>query len=210
MAIGNPFSLPGGGNSVSVGVVSFKGRDLTLGVRGTSVDMIQTDAAINPGNSGGPLLNTHGQVVGINTMIVTNGGMAQSAGVGFSVPINVAKDILSQLRDKGKVVRGWLGIQIQPVDEDLAKTYGLKEARGAAISQLTPGAPAEKAGLKPEDVIVAADGRPIRDNGDLSRYIASKAPGATVKLDVVREGAAKQVAVTLGSFPDETDGRRFG
>ncbi len=203
MAIGNPFNLPGGGNSVSVGVVSFKGRDLPLGVPGTSVDMIQTDAAINPGNSGGPLLNTRGQVVGINTMIVTNGGAAQSAGVGFSVPINVAKDILPQLREKGKVVRGWLGIQIQPITEDLAKTYGLKEARGAAVSQLTPGAPAEKAGLKPDDVIVAADGRPIRDNGDLSRYIASKVPGTTVKLDVVREGATKQIAVTLGTFPDE-------
>jgi serine protease Do len=201
MAIGNPFGL--GGNSVTVGVVSFKGRDLTLGVRGTSVDMIQTDAAINPGNSGGPLLNTNGQVVGINTMIITNGGMAQSAGVGFSVPINVAKDILPQLRDKGKVVRGWLGVQIQPITEELAKTYKLKEPRGAAISQLTPGAPAEKAGLKAEDVIVAADGRPIKDNGDLSRYIASKAPGATVKLDVVRDGVDKQVAVTLGTFPDE-------
>jgi serine protease Do len=201
MAIGNPFGL--GGNSVTVGVVSFKGRDLTLGVRGTSVDMIQTDAAINPGNSGGPLLNTDGQVVGINTMIITNGGAAQSAGVGFSVPINVAKDILPQLRDKGKVVRGWLGVQIQPITEELAKTYKLKEARGAAISQLTPGAPAEKAGLKAEDVIVAADGRPIKDNGDLSRYIASKAPGATVKLDLVRDGVEKQIAVTLGTFPDE-------
>jgi serine protease Do len=201
MAIGNPFGL--GGNSVTVGVVSFKGRDLTLGVRGTSVDMIQTDAAINPGNSGGPLLNTNGQVVGINTMIITNGGAAQSAGVGFSVPINVAKDILPQLRDKGKVVRGWLGVQIQPITEELARTYKLKESRGAAISQLTPGAPAEKAGLKAEDVIVAADGRPIKDNGDLSRYIASKPPGATVKLDLIRDGAEKTVSVTLGVFPDE-------
>src|SRR5262245_3947611 len=201
MAIGNPFGL--GGNSVTVGVVSFKGRDLTLGVRGTSVDMIQTDAAINPGNSGGPLLNTQGQVVGINTMIITNGGAAQSAGVGFSVPINVAKDILPQLRDKGKVVRGWLGVQIQPITEELARTYKLKDARGAAVSQLTPGAPAEKAGLKAEDVIVAADGRPIKDNGDLSRYIASKAPGATVKLDLIRDGTEKTISVTLGTFPDE-------
>ena len=110
MAIGNPFGL--GGNSVTVGVVSYKGRGLSLGVQGTTVDMIQTDAAINPGNSGGPLLNTRGQVVGINTMIIT-GGERQSAGVGFSVPINVAKEILPQLRDKGKVARGWLGIQIQ-------------------------------------------------------------------------------------------------
>ncbi|HSB61344.1 MAG TPA: trypsin-like peptidase domain-containing protein, partial [Vicinamibacteria bacterium] len=108
MAIGNPFGLPGGGNSVTVGVVSYKGRDLPLGVRGTSVEMIQTDAAINPGNSGGPLLNTRGQVIGINTLIITDGAARQSAGVGFSVPINVAKEILPQLREKGRVVRGWL------------------------------------------------------------------------------------------------------
>jgi serine protease Do len=164
--------------------------------------MIQTDAAINPGNSGGPLLNTRGQVVGINTMIIT-GGERQSAGVGFSVPVNVAKEILPQLRDKGKVARGWLGIQIQAVTEDLARTYKLKEARGAVISQLTAGGPAEKAGLQQEDVIVAADGRPIQDNGDLSRYIAGKAPGVTVKLDIVRAGQAKTLSVTLGTFPDD-------
>jgi serine protease Do len=200
MAIGNPFGL--GGNSVTVGVVSFKGRNLTLGVRGTTVDMIQTDAAINPGNSGGPLLNARGEVVGINTMIITGGGQ-QSAGVGFSVPINVAKDIIPQLREKGKVARGWLGVSIQRVDEDMAKTLKLKEARGAIVNQLTPGGPAEKAGLKPEDVIVAADGKKIEDNGDLSRYIAGKAPGASVKLDVIRDGAEKPVTVTLGTFPDE-------
>jgi len=120
MAVGNPFGLPGGGNSVTVGVVSFKGRDLELGVRNTSVEMIQTDAAINPGNSGGPLINTRGEVVGINTLIVTGGAQA-SAGVGFSVPINVAKDILSQLRDKGKVTRGWMGVTIGPMSEDQRK-----------------------------------------------------------------------------------------
>ena len=204
MAIGNPFGLPGGGNSVTVGVVSFKGRDLPLGVKGTSVEMIQTDAAINPGNSGGPLLNTRGQVIGINTLIITDGAARQSAGVGFSVPINVAKDLLPQLRDKGKVVRGWLGVSIQRVDEDLARTYGLKEAKGAAISQVTPGSPAEKAGLKAEDVIVTADGRAIQDNGDLSRYIASQAPGKAVKLDVLRNGQQKAFSVSLGTFPEET------
>ncbi len=187
-----------------MGVVSFKGRDLPLGVKGTSVEMIQTDAAINPGNSGGPLLNTRGQVIGINTLIITDGAARQSAGVGFSVPINVAKDLLPQLRDKGKVVRGWLGVSIQRVDEDLARTYGLKEAKGAAISQVTPGSPAEKAGLKAEDVIVTADGRAIQDNGDLSRYIASQAPGKAVKLDVLRNGQQKAFSVSLGTFPEET------
>jgi serine protease Do len=202
MAVGNPFGLPGGGNSVTVGVVSFKGRDLELGVRNTSVEMIQTDAAINPGNSGGPLLNTRGEVVGINTMIVTNGAAA-SAGVGFSVPINVAKEIIPQLRDKGKVVRGWMGVTIGPMTEDLAATYGLDEAKGALVNQVQAGSPADKAGLQPEDAILQADGRTIQDNGDLSRYIASLQPGSTVKLDLLRGRDKKAVSVTLGTFPDQ-------
>ena len=204
MAVGNPFDLPGGGNSVTVGVVSFVGRDLQLGaVRGTSVEMIQTDAAINPGNSGGPLINTRGEVVGINTLIVTGGAQA-NAGVGFSVPINVAKEILPQLREKGKVVRGWMGVNIQPLTEDVAGTYGLAEAKGAMVSAVTAGSPAEKAGLQPEDVIFSADGRSIQDNSDLSRYISSKSPGTVVKLELVRGKDRKTVSVTLGTFPDET------
>ncbi len=202
MAVGNPFGLPGGGNSVTVGVVSFKGRDLELGVRNTSVEMIQTDAAINPGNSGGPLINTRGEVVGINTLIVTGGAQA-SAGVGFSVPINVAKDILSQLRDKGKVTRGWMGVTIGPMTEDLAPTYGLDEAKGALVNSVNPGSPADKAGLQPEDAILTADGKTIQDNGDLSRHIASLPPGSTVKLDLVRGKERKSVSVTLGTFPDQ-------
>ncbi|HYN04973.1 MAG TPA: Do family serine endopeptidase [Vicinamibacteria bacterium] len=205
MAVGNPFGLPGGGNSVTVGVVSFMGRDLPLGgVRGTSVEMIQTDAAINPGNSGGPLINTRGEVIGINTLIITGGSQA-SAGVGFSVPINVAKEILQQLRETGKVTRGWMGVQINAVSEDLAATYGLKGAQGAYVSAVTPGSPAEKAGLQPEDVILSADARTIQDNSDLSRYISSKSPGATVKLEVLRGKEKKAVSVTLGTFPDETE-----
>jgi serine protease Do len=202
MAVGNPFGLPGGGNSVTVGVVSFKGRDMRLGQRGTTVEMIQTDAAINPGNSGGPLINTAGEVIGINTMIVTNGSAA-NAGVGFSVPINVAKDILPQLREKGKVTRGWMGVTIEAMTEDLAQTYGLKEAKGAVVGSVTDGSPADKAGLKPEDVVLAADGRAIADNGDLSRYIASKAPGSVVKLDILRGKDRKTASVTLGTFQDE-------
>jgi serine protease Do len=201
MAVGNPFGL--GRNSVTVGVVSFVGRDLPLGnVRGTSVQMIQTDAAINPGNSGGPLLNTRGEVVGINTMIVTGGSQA-SAGVGFSVPINVAKEILPQLRDKGKVTRGWMGVTIGAMNEDLAATYGLKDAKGAVVVTVASGSPAEKAGLQPEDVVLSVDGHPIQDNGDLSRYIASKTPGTSVRLDVLRGKERRSVNVTLGTFPDE-------
>jgi serine protease Do len=183
--------------------VSFVGRDLQLGaVRGTSVEMIQTDAAINPGNSGGPLINTRGEVIGINTLIVTGGSQA-NAGVGFSVPINVAKEILPQLREKGKVVRGWMGVNIQPLTEEVAGTYGLAESRGAMVSAVTAGSPAEKAGLLPEDVILSADGRRIEDNSDLSRYIASKSPGTAVKLEIVRGKDRKTVSVTLGTFPDE-------
>jgi serine protease Do len=200
MAIGNPFGL--GGNSVTVGVVSFKGRPLTLGTRGTSIDMIQTDASINPGNSGGPLLNTRGQVVGINTLIITQ-GVPQSSGVGFAVPINVAKEVLPQLRDRGKVVRGWMGVQIQGLSEDMAKSLKMKEPKGAIVSDVTSPSPAEKAGLKPGDVVTAVDGHVVEDSNDLSRYIASKAPDSSVKLQVLRDGGEKAVTVTLGTFPEE-------
>jgi serine protease Do len=156
--------------------VSFKGRDLELGVRNTSVEMIQTDAAINPGNSGGPLINTRGRGGGINTMIVT-GGASASAGVGFSVPINVAREILPQLRDKGKVVRGWMGVTIGPMSEDLGGYIRPQRGEGHDRQLRDRRAPPpDKAGLKPEDAILSADGRTIQDNGDLSRYIASLAP----------------------------------
>jgi serine protease Do len=200
MAIGNPFGL--GGNSVTVGVVSYKGRSLGLSSQQTPIEMLQTDASINPGNSGGPLINTRGEVIGINTLIITQ-GLPQSAGVGFAVPINVAKEILPQLRDKGRVIRGWMGVSIQAVTEDLAKTFGMPEARGAYISDVQEGSPAEKAGLKAEDVVVAVDGRPVEDNSDLSRYIASRPPGSTVRLRVRRDGGERDISVTLGTFPDE-------
>jgi serine protease Do len=204
LAVGNPFSLPGGGNSVTAGIVSYMGRDLSLGVRGTSVQMVQTDAAINPGNSGGPLVNLRGEVVGINTMIVT-GGSQSSAGVGFSVPINVAKEILPQLREKGKVTRGWMGVTIGPMSEDLAATYGLTEAKGAVVGSVEPGSPADKAGVQPEDVVLSADSRAIENNGDLSRYIASKQPGTTVKLELLRGKERKTVNVNLGTFQETPD-----
>jgi serine protease Do len=199
MAIGNPFGF---GNSVSVGVVSFKGRDLML-QRGTSVDMIQTDAAINMGNSGGPLLNPRGEVIGINTMIVTDGASRANAGVGFSVPINVAREILPQLLEKGRVIRGWMGVTIQALTPELAETYALDEARGALVSSVEAGSPAEDAGIEPEDVILSADDVEIGDNGDLSRYIASKAPGTKVELEVLRDGDRRKISITLGTFPEQ-------
>jgi serine protease Do len=200
MAVGNPFGLSG--NSVTVGVVSFKGRPLPLNTQANPVEMIQTDASINPGNSGGPLLNTQGEVIGINTLIITQ-GLPQSAGVGFAVPINVAKEILPQLREKGRVVRGWLGVVIQPVSEDMAKSLKMDQAKGAIVADVTKDSPAEKAGLKPGDVVMSADGRAIEDSSALSRYIASKAPGSTVRLQVLHDGAQRTVPLTLGTFPDE-------
>jgi len=145
-------------------------------------------------------------VIGINTMIVTDGGSRVNAGVGFSVPINVAKEILPQLREKGKVVRGWMGVTIQAVTEGLAETYDLEEAKGAIVSSVTSGSPAEKSGIEPEDVILAADGNDIGDNGDLSRYIASKAPGTEVELEILRDGSRRTVSLTLGTFPDDPRG----
>jgi serine protease Do len=199
MAIGNPFGLE---RSVTVGVVSFKGRGIQL-TQNTSVDMIQTDASINPGNSGGPLLNTRGQVIGINTLIYTQGA-PQSAGVGFAVPINVAKEVVPQLRETGKVVRGWLGVAIQPVSEDMSKSLKMKDTKGALVSDVNAGGPAEKAGVKPGDVVLAADDRPVQDNSDLSRYISTRAPGTTVRLKLLRDGAEKTIPVTLGTFPEES------
>ena len=200
MAIGSPFGF---GNSLSVGVVSGKGRNLPLGQPQTGVDMIQTDAAINPGNSGGPLLNTSGQVIGINTLIITQ-GLAQNAGVGFSVPINVAKAIIPQLKEKGKVTRGWLGVTIQSASEDLALTFKRDSAQGVLVTDVTKDSPADKAGLQIEDYIYDVDGRMVRDNTGLTSYISGLAPGTTVALKLIRAGAEKTVRITLGTFPDST------
>ncbi len=200
MAIGSPFGF---GNSLSVGVVSGKGRNLTLGQQGTGVDMIQTDAAINPGNSGGPLMNTRGQVIGINTLIITQ-GLAQNAGVGFSVPINVAKPIIPQLKEKGKVTRGWLGVQIQSASEDLALTFKRDSAQGVLVTDVTKDSPAEKSGLQLEDYIFEVDGRLIKDNSALTSYISGLSPNTTVTLKLIRAGVEKTVRITLGTFPDVT------
>jgi S1-C subfamily serine protease len=154
--------------------------------------MIQTDASINPGNSGGPLLNTRGEVIGINTMFITNGPQ-QSSGVGFAVPINLAKEILPQLRDKGKVVRGWLGVSIQPVSNDAARTFKLKEARGALVMDVNADSPAAKAGLKPDGH--RRRGRRASDRGERRAVPlrGEQATRTTVRLDVIRNGSEKSV-----------------
>jgi serine protease Do len=192
IAIGNPFGL---GHTVTVGVVSAKGR--TLG--GNYDDFIQTDASINPGNSGGPLLNLRGEVIGINTAIASRTG--QSAGIGFAVPVNLAKEILPQLKSTGRVVRGQLGVSIQTQwNEALARQFGVDH--GAVIADVTKGSAAEKAGIKRGDVIVEYDGKPLKEGSDLPRLVAATKPGADVKVKIVRDKKEKIVTVSVGEMKD--------
>lgn len=192
MAIGNPFGL---GYTVTVGIVSAKGRSLGLGAYD---DFIQTDASLNPGNSGGPLFNLGGEVVGVNTAIAARG-----QGIGFSIPANMAKGVISQLMEKGKVVRGWLGVIIQPITQEIAEGMGHESTDGALISDISPGSPAEKAGLKRGDVVVEFDGKPIEEFTSLPKLVAMKAPGASSKLTVLRDGKRKDISVVLGEMPDD-------
>lgn len=192
IAIGNPFAL---GHTVTVGVVSALGRSLG----GNYDDFIQTDASINPGNSGGPLLNLRGEVIGINTAIASRTG--QSAGIGFAVPIDLAKEILPQLKSSGRVTRGQLGITIQSQWSDaLAREFGVDH--GAIISDVTKGSPAEKAGLKQGDVIVEYNGKPLNEGNDLPRLVAATKPGTKVDLKVVRDKKEKMLSVEVGTMKD--------
>jgi serine protease Do len=194
VAIGNPFGL---GNTVTMGIVSAKGR--TIGA-GPYDDFIQTDASINPGNSGGPLFNLRGQVVGINTAI-----NPQGKGIGFAIPIDAVRDVLPQLLSTGKVARGRIGVLIQGMDDDLAKALGMDGPHGALVESVEPGSPAEKAGLKAGDVIVAIDGQDIARSEDLPRRVARHAPGITVKLSVLHDKQRREVPVTLATLKDEKD-----
>jgi serine protease Do len=193
-AIGNPFGL---GHTVTVGVVSAKGR--TLG--GQYDDFIQTDASINPGNSGGPLLNLRGEVIGINTAIASRVG--QSAGIGFAVPINLAKEIIPQLKTSGRVVRGQLGVVIQTQwNEALAREFGVDH--GAVISDVTKDSAADKAGIKRGDVVVEFNGKRVDTPNDLPRMVAATKPGSKVTLKVIRDKQEKTFDVTLGTMKDTT------
>jgi serine protease Do len=160
-------------------------------------DFLQTDAAINPGNSGGPLYDMNGEIVGINTAIV-----AQGQGIGFAIPINVAKELMPQLK-AGKVVRGWLGIMIQDVTPELAKSFNLKETKGALVADVMADSPAEKAGLKQGDIIIGLNGKEIPDSHSLSRQVASTAPNAKLTLKLIRDGRTTDLDVTIGTMPEE-------
>ncbi|MCD6525996.1 MAG: DegQ family serine endoprotease [Desulfuromonas sp.] len=191
MAIGNPFGLQ---QTVTVGIVSAKGRVIGAGPYD---NFIQTDASINPGNSGGPLFNTRGEVVGINTAIVAGG-----QGIGFAIPINAAKSILPQLKETGHVTRGWLGVTIQQVSEDLANSFGLHDATGALISAIAKDSPAARAGLKRGDVILRLNDQKIESMNDLPRLVADIPVGEKAQVTIFRQGEEKIFAVEIGKLED--------
>jgi serine protease Do len=191
MAVGNPFGL---GHTVTTGIISAKSRILGAGPYD---DFLQTDAAINPGNSGGPLFNMQGQVIGINTAII-----AQGQGIGFAIPINMATELLPQLKT-GKVVRGWLGVMIQDITPELAESFGLKSAKGVLVSDVVKDGPAEKGGVLRGDVILRFDNKEIENAHSLSQLVAATAPNTTVKIDLLRNGKEETISLELGTMAEE-------
>jgi serine protease Do len=195
VAVGNPFGL---GGTVTAGIVSARGRDIGAGPYD---DYVQIDAPINKGNSGGPAFDTNGNVIGVNTAIYSPSG--GSVGIGFDIPAATAKLVVNQLKDKGYITRGWLGVQVQAVTSDIADSLGMKQARGAMVDNPQDGSPAAKAGIESGDVITAVDGKPVKDSRDLARTISMMAPGTSVKLDVLHKGESKTLTVALGEMPND-------
>ena len=191
LAVGSPFGLE---QTVTAGIVSAKGRFIGAGPYD---DFIQTDASINPGNSGGPLLNMNGEVIGINTAIV-----AQGQGIGFAIPVNLAQNIVAQLKQHGSVTRGWMGVGIQDLTPELAQYYGLKDQKGVLVTQVFPGDPADKAGIKTKDVIVAVDGKPVGTGRELSSAVAGMAVGKEVPVKILRDGKEQTLKVQLAERKD--------
>ena len=189
IAIGNPFGLE---RSMTVGVISATGRS-NMGIE-TYENFIQTDASINPGNSGGPLLNIHGEVIGINTAIVAAG-----QGIGFAIPIAMAKPVFTQILQKGSVSRGYMGVTIQPVTEELAQSFGLKQARGALVNDVIKSGPAEKVGIRQGDVIISFNGSEVKDPSHLQRLVAEHGVGKTARVIVFRDGKTVELGMTLSS-----------
>ncbi len=196
MAVGNPFGL---GGTVTAGIVSARGRDIGSGPYD---DFLQIDASINKGNSGGPSFNLEGEVIGVNSAIFSPSG--GSVGIGFAIPASIVDKVVKELKSNGSVTRGYLGVQIQPVTEDIAESLGLAKAEGAIISNLTEKSPALKAGLKQGDTIIKANGEDITDAKDLSRTVATLKPGTSVPFEIVRGGKQQTIDVELGAMP--TDG----
>jgi serine protease Do len=198
MAIGNPFGL---GGSVTVGIISATKRDINAGPYD---DFLQTDAAINRGNSGGPLFNMDGQVIGVNTAIISPTG--GSIGIGFAVPSNSAVQVIDQLKQYGETRRGWLGVQVQNVTEEIATSLGLQGPKGALVAKVSPDSPAAAAGIQPSDVILKFDGQPIENMRGLPRAVASTAIGKSVAVELLRKGHAMDLNVTIGRLPEDEDG----
>ena len=195
VAVGNPFGL---GGSVTAGIISARGRDIGSGPYD---DYIQIDAAVNRGNSGGPAFNLEGEVIGINTAIFSPSG--GNVGIAFAIPASVARDVVTELMKDGKVERGWLGVQIQPVNKDIAESLGLSEAQGALVVAPQEGSPGQKAGIKEGDVITALNGDPIKDARDLARKVAAMNPNAKVDIAIWRDGKSQNLEVTLGNLASE-------
>ncbi|MBO0858162.1 MAG: DegQ family serine endoprotease [Chloracidobacterium sp.] len=196
LAIGNPFGV---GQTVTMGIISATGRG-NLGIEDYE-DFIQTDAAINPGNSGGALINASGQLIGINTAILSRAGGNQ--GVGFAVPANLARTVMNQLLKNGKVVRGYMGVAIQSITPEIAKAFNLSDAHGALVGEVTPDGPAAKAGLAQGDVITELNGARVDDSRDLRLKISQIAPGSAINLKLIRDGNPRDVTITLGELPNE-------
>ena len=196
MAIGNPFGFS---QSVTVGVVSAKGRVIGAGQYD---DFIQTDASINPGNSGGPLLNTKGEVVGINTAIFTGGNGQGNIGIGFAIPANMAKEIYEDLK-KGKISRGWLGVSIQSITPEIQEAFGLSSRKGALVSQVFDGSPAMEGGIMQGDIIVKFDGEDVPSSEALPKIVGSKKPGNKVRVNILRDGKKKTITMKLGEMPTD-------
>lgn len=195
LAIGNPFGL---NQTVTMGIVSATGRG-NLGIEDYE-DFIQTDASINPGNSGGALVNVNGELIGINTAILSGGG-GGNQGIGFAIPINMARQVMDQILTQGKVIRGYLGAWIQPVTPQIAKAFGLSKAQGALLGDVEPAGPAGKSGLQKGDIVLEMDGQPITDTREFRLKIAMMKPGTTVKVRVFHNGTEREVPVVLGALP---------
>jgi serine protease Do len=199
LAVGNPFGL---GGTVTAGIVSARGRDIGAGPYD---DFIQIDAPVNRGNSGGPTFDVDGSVIGVNTAIFSPSG--GSVGIAFAIPAETVKSVVAQLKDKGAVTRGWIGVQIQPVTAEIADSLGLKGTQGALVAEPQNDGPAVKAGIQASDVITAVNGNPVKDARDLARQIGAMAPGATARLTVLQKGEEKTISVTLGELPAQREAR---
>jgi serine protease Do len=199
LAVGNPFGL---GGTVTAGIVSARGRDIG---NGPYDDFIQIDAPVNKGNSGGPTFDVDGNVIGVNTAIFSPSG--GSVGIAFAIPADTVKKVVAQLKDKGSVTRGWIGVQIQSVTPEIADSLGLKTVQGALVAEPQSGGPAAKAGIEAGDVITSVNGAPLKDARELARQIGGLPPGASVKLSVLHKGAEKSVTLTLGQLPNDREAK---